>query len=117
MAVDSLQYNPDLIRDKVILASIVDILAALVPNCDHASMIKLAQKQAAHQRKQESLSLGNQFAESRLRLVLGFLIACLAITGGCVVLLFGSQWIIQLAGGFLGAGGVAELVKIIVHKN
>lgn len=78
-------------------------------------ILAMAERQATHRHDLEKSALRNDAREARLGQILGFLIATIAIGAGSTVALYAPQTGGQIAGGLIGATGLATLVGVFVY--
>jgi uncharacterized membrane protein len=74
-------------------------------------IVQMAERAQAHRHDMDKRSIEGQFKERRIGQIFGLIIGIVAILGGVVAAIYGAEW----PGGFIGTGGVAALVAVIVY--
>jgi uncharacterized membrane protein len=76
-------------------------------------ILRLAEEEASHRRRQEEKLVESNCQDGRLGLWLGFSIGALALLISCAVAIWGAPW----AGGFLGSLSIVALVSTFIYGS
>jgi uncharacterized membrane protein len=79
-----------------------------------ARLLAAFEKQAEHRREMEAKAQAAQIADTRRGQVFGLIIGLAALVGGSLTAVYASGTAGEIAGGFIGGGGVIGLVSVFV---